>query len=164
MNLQPRKINNVLIYEEINLDNDDSVFTFIDFWRQEFVAGQELFFLFFRLEDLTEDSELRSIKDELSKVFNDQNLHTVSYIDEVRFTYVFKYKFDYDQADLVIKFWDYFYGMEIIVPKAGINFESVCNYFDLHRDTDLYLKSFKAQGYADRIYLKGLGGDYLIKN
>lgn len=164
MNLQPVRRNDVLIYDEINLDNDDGIFAFIDFWRQEFISGQELFFIFFRLENLTEDSELRSIEEELLKVFDDQNLHTVSYIDEVRFTYVFKYKFDYVQADLLIKFWKYFYGMDIIVPKAGVNFESVCSYFDLHRDTDLYLRNFKAQGYADIIYLKGMDGDYLIKN
>lgn len=164
MNLQPKKMNNVVIYDGIDLDDAESVVTFINFWRQEFVSGQELFFLFFRLEDLTEDKELRIIEEELLKVFNEGNLYVVSYIDEVRFSYVFKYKFEHLKAELLIKFWNYFYGMEIIVPKVGITFESVCKYFDTHRDTDLYLGKFKAQGYADRIYLKGLGGNYLIKN
>lgn len=164
MALKSKSADNVIVYDDIGLIEPDDIISFKNFWDIEFNYGQELFFFFHRLENLTEDKELVEIEKKLLEIFNEDNLYIIVYIDEVRFTYLFKYEFQFGGADLIFKFWKYYYSMSIIVPGVNVSFESVCNYLDTHRDNDVYLRVFKAKGYAQRVYVKGLGGDHLIKN
>ncbi|MFD2969943.1 hypothetical protein [Sphingobacterium bambusae] len=164
MKLKPKDVNDVTVYDNINLHTSDGIIDFKNFWDSEFRYGQQMFFFFHRLEDLTEDKELDEIEKELLQIFNEENLYIIIYIDEVRFIYLFNYNFQLGGPDLIVKFWKYYYSMCIIVPTEKVSFESVCGYFDTHRDNDVYLRNFKAKGYAQRIYIKGLGGDCLIKN
>lgn len=164
MGLKYKDVDNVIVYDDINLNKSNDIIDFKSFWDIEFQYGQQLFFFFHRLESLTEDKELDEIEKELLRIFNEENLYIVIYIDEVRFTYLFKYEFQFGGPDLILKFWKYYYSMSIIVPNENVSFESVCRYFDMHRDKDVYLRNFKAKGYAQRVYIKGLGGNSLIKN
>ncbi|MDR2282393.1 MAG: hypothetical protein LBE37_04255 [Sphingobacterium sp.] len=164
MKLKPNIVSNVIVYDGIDLDNSNDIIDFKNFWDREFEYGQQLFFFFHRLEDLTEDKDLKEIERELLSIFNEENLYIVIYIDEVRFTYLFKWEFQFGGGNLIFKFWKYYYSMSIIIPKKGVTFDNVCTYFDTHRDNDVYLRNFKANGYAEKVYIKGLGGDHLIEN
>ncbi|MFZ4263411.1 hypothetical protein ACFRAE_15325 [Sphingobacterium sp. HJSM2_6] len=162
MNL--KQVDNVNVYEDIRLDTIDGVIDFKNFWAKEFQYGQELFFYFHRLEDLTDQKELDEIEKDLLQIFNEDNIYIIIYLDKSWFTYLFKYEYKFGTENLLLKFWRYFYGMDIIIPNINVSFKEVCEYFYLHRENDIYLRSFKANGYAKTVYIKGLGGDYLIKN
>ena len=162
MNL--KQVDNVKVYEDIRLYTIDGVINFKNFWTKEFQYGQELFFYFHRLEDLTDQKELDEIEKDLLQIFNEDNIFIIIYLDKKRFTYLFKYEYQFGSENLLLKFWRYFCGMDIIIPNKNVSFKEVCEYFYLHRDKDIYLRSFKAKGYAKTVYIKGLGGDYLIKN
>lgn len=74
MNLKPDIVDNVIVYGGIDLDNSNDIIDFKNFWDKEFEYGQELFFFFHRLENLTENRDLREIESELLSVFNEENL------------------------------------------------------------------------------------------
>lgn len=164
MRIIPKKVDNYLVYDDIDVNDGNSVTTFKNFWNKEFKCGQTMFFTFFRKEDLTENTELNRIERELEHIFTNENTYIIIHIDENRFSYVFKYEFKFGSAELILKFWKYFYGMSIIIPDAGVLFEDVCRYLYYDREPDEYLRRFKSKGFSNCIYVKGLGGHYLVKN
>lgn len=55
MNLRPKIVDNVMVYDGIDLDNFNDIIVFKNFWNSKLEYGQQVFFFFHRLEDLTED-------------------------------------------------------------------------------------------------------------
>lgn len=164
MNLKPEFIDGVSIYRNIDLDETESITKFKDFWDREFKLGQDIIFHLYRLESLTDDSELRSIESDLLNVFDRENLYVILYLDKNRFSLLFRHEYQFGSSGLILKFWKYFYGLAFFTPKIGVGFDNVIKYYDRHRDGDVYLRTFMSKGFTDCAYIKGLGGDTLIKN
>lgn len=164
MDLKPQFIEGVSKYHNIDLEDTESIVKFRNFWDREFKIGQEIIFHLYRRESLTEDSELRSIENDLLAVFNKDNLYVILYLDEKRFSLLFRHEYQLGSSSLILKLWKYFYGLTFFTPKPGIGFDDVIKYYDLHRDTDIYLRSFISKGFTDCAYIKGMDGDTLIKN
>lgn len=165
MNLKSEFVDGVQLFRNIDLEETESIVKFRNYWDREFQFGQELFFIFHRRETLTENNELASIEEEISDVFfNFDNLYVLLYLDEKRFEFLFRHEYQFGSSSLILKFWKYFYSIAFFTPKSGVGFDDVIKYYDKHRDRDVYLRTFMSKGFTDCAYVKGLGGDTLIKN
>ena len=164
MNLKPEIFDGVSIYRNIDLDETDSMVRLKNFWDREFEFGQEIFFHLYRKESLTDDNELRTIESNLLDVFNQDNLYVIRYLDDIRFSILFRHEYQFGSASLILKLWKYCYSLAFFSPRLGVEFDDVIKYYDNHQDRDVYLRTFMSKGFTDCTYIKGLGGDTLIKN
>lgn len=164
MNKESENFDGVEWYTSIDIDDFKSVSVFQQFLTNEFYVGQEMFFILHRLEDLTENQELRFLEECFLDLFNNSNMYIISYIDEKRFKYLFKCNFDLEINNLIIKFWKYFYSLAFFAPNRGTGFTDVADYLGKDFGRDIYLKRFLAQGFTDCVYIKNIDGDSLIKS
>lgn len=164
MNKESKYFDGVEWYTNIDIDDSESVSIFQQLLSNEFYVGQEIFFILHRLEDLTENQELRNLETCFLEIFNNSNIYIISYIDDKRFKYLFKYNFDLETNNLIIKFWKYFYSLAFFAPNRGTSFTDVAYYLENDFVRDIYLKRFLAQGFTDCVYIKNMDGDSLIKS
>jgi len=163
MNFESENPDGARIYTNIDLTNRNSVIFFKEFLGGEFAFGEEIIFSCFRKESLTDIRELMSIENDLMNMFNSENLYIIDFLDESRFYFLYRHVFDLNSPNLIVKLWKYFYSLSFFVLNKGYSFNDAKVYFKNHEKRDVHLKSFLRGGLADVAYIKGLGGDILIK-
>lgn len=128
-----------------------------------FSIGDEVFFFFRREEDLTEDSELRILREKIFKKFEDEGKFDYLFkIDQRRFDAIAVIQFDFSTPNFIIDLWKYFYACSFFKPINDLTFEEYKDYLDVNGVDDINgLKKIWNQ-LSNFILIKGLGADHLI--
>lgn len=115
-----RKINKVvslvvLPFDIYNEAGDRKIIK--EFADSIFETGDLIFFYFRRIEDLTNDTELKGLKVRIMDHFekNGKYLYLRKF-DEERFDSIGMLTYDYRTPGLIIDMWRYFYGICPIIP------------------------------------------------
>lgn len=128
-----------------------------------FVLGDEIFFFFRREEDLTDDDELKSLKNKIfSEIQDVGEFKYLSKLDDRRFDAIGRVTLNLNFSNLIIDMWKYFYACDFFLPLNDLSFEEYEDYLHTNGLNDINGIAMIQNKLTQVICIKGLGADHLI--
>lgn len=128
-----------------------------------FSIGDELFFFFRREENLTDDAELKRLKqDVLREIKINGEFRYILKLDDKRFDAIAKVNLNSNFANLIISMWKYFYACDFFKLINELTFDEYEDYLRVNGVDDIGGIGMIQNKLTDFICVKGLGADHLI--
>lgn len=128
-----------------------------------FDVGNELFFFFRREENLTDEAELKLLRQNvIREIKTNGELRYLFKLDYERFDAIARININSNFSNLIMDMWKYFYSCDFFRPINDLTFDEYEDYLRVNGVDDIDGVRMLQNKLADFICIKGLGADHLI--
>ncbi|PIF45759.1 hypothetical protein CLU96_2771 [Chryseobacterium sp. 52] len=120
---------NLLFIDDFNISNWNDYNQIKNVYKSLFSKGDTIFFSFRREENLTEEKELKRLKNKILDTFNDEGEYIVlRQLDDTRFDSIARMIINDSTYNFLFDLWNYFYSCTFFIPNKDLAFSDYSNF------------------------------------
>lgn len=154
---------NILSIDDLDLNRWDDLIQLKKIYKYLFSKNDTLFFAFRRVENLTDEKEIKKLKVEILETFENYGEYIIlKELDSTRFDSIARITVNEYTYNLLIDVLKYFYSCTFFIPSKQFAFSDYSTFQKNNNFHDKMNEKLLHNHYADFSLIKGLGGDSLI--